>query len=87
MGRRNRRRLYLAVDLFPPDRRQRDLDNAVKALLDGLTAVEIWLDDSLIDLLVLRRGLPVAGGLRCEYEKSQVRIKNERETRTRLGCH
>lgn len=46
-----------AVDVlaYPPDRRRRDLDNVCKALLDGLVHGGALADDSLIDLLSIRR--------------------------------
>ena len=36
------------VELRPPDRRRRDLDNAWKVLLDALTAGGMWTDDHLV---------------------------------------
>jgi len=55
-------RLALAMDAFPPDRRRRDLDNILKASLDSLTHAHIYADDSLIDLLIVRRKSPDAPG-------------------------
>lgn len=39
----------VAVDILltPPDRRRRDLDNFLKALLDSLTRAKVWTDDCL----------------------------------------
>lgn len=34
--------------LHPPDRRTRDLDNYLKAMLDACTRAGIWTDDSLV---------------------------------------
>jgi crossover junction endodeoxyribonuclease RusA len=48
-------RLRVTVDLFPPDRRRRDIDNVAKALLDALGHARIYGDDSQIDRLHLRR--------------------------------
>lgn len=47
----------LAVDLVVtfPDRRKRDLDNLPKAILDACTHAGLWLDDSQIDDLRVRR--------------------------------
>lgn len=51
-------RLRVSVTAFPPDRRRRDLDNILKALLDALGHVGLYLDDSQIDRLeVVRTGL------------------------------
>jgi Holliday junction resolvase RusA-like endonuclease len=56
-------RLAITVDLYPPDRRRRDLDNALKALLDALQHGGAYHDDAQIDDLHLRRGECVPGGL------------------------
>lgn len=47
--------LVVAIDLFMPDRRRRDLDN-VKGLIDALTGV-VWKDDSQIVDLHIRKFL------------------------------
>jgi len=62
-------RLSVDVILYPPDRRIRDLDNYMKALLDALTISKVWEDDSLIDTLTIHRGKIVKGG------KCAVRIQ------------
>lgn len=57
------------VTLYMPDRRRRDLDNYMKALLDSLSPDPkedwsgLWEDDSLIDQLTIHRGETVKGGL------------------------
>lgn len=56
-------RLNVEVVLFPPDRRLRDLDNYMKALLDALTLGGLWVDDGQIDQLAIYRGEVVSGGL------------------------
>jgi crossover junction endodeoxyribonuclease RusA len=56
-------RMYCEVVLFPPDRRDRDLDNYMKALLDAATHAGLWDDDSLIDQLAIYRGSVLKGGL------------------------
>lgn len=57
-----RGRLELVVDVFPPDRRRRDLDNLQKALCDALQHAGVYGDDSQIDRLEVRRGPVVPGG-------------------------
>ena len=47
--------IRLTVVLNPPDKRVRDLDNYMKALLDALTLTGIWEDDCLIDQLSIFR--------------------------------
>ena len=48
-------RLAVVIDLYPPDRRKRDLDNTLKSLLDSLTHAGVIEDDSCIDDLHVRR--------------------------------
>ena len=55
-------RIVLCMDAFPPDRRRRDLDNLIKATADALQHAGVYEDDSLIDLLLVRRRSAVAGG-------------------------
>src|SRR3990167_5047698 len=38
----------LYVDLYPPDKRRRDIDNTLKPLLDAMTHAGVYLDDSQI---------------------------------------
>lgn len=55
-------RLCVSLDVWPPDRRRRDLDNVFKAVLDGCTKAGIWADDEQIDELTIRRGAVTKGG-------------------------
>lgn len=55
-ARRLTERLGVTVQLCPPDRRTRDLDNYLKGLLDALTHAGVWADDSQIDELTIVRG-------------------------------
>jgi len=49
-------RLSVTVDVYPPDRRRRDLDNVLKALLDSMEHAGVYENDSQIDRLeVIRR--------------------------------
>ena len=48
-------RLDVHVQVFPPDRKRRDLDNLGKALLDALQLAGAYLDDAQIDRLCFRR--------------------------------
>jgi len=55
--------LAVGLDLYPPDRRRRDCDNALKSLLDAMQHGGVYGDDSQIKkLLVVMRPLVVAGG-------------------------
>lgn len=48
-------RLQIAVCCHPPDRRRRDLDNVLKALLDALAHAGAYHDDAQIDHLTISR--------------------------------
>ena len=50
------------VTLHPPDRRKRDADNALKALLDALQHGGVLCDDSQIQDLRVLKGERVKGG-------------------------
>ena len=56
-------RLCVDVILYPPDKRKRDLDNYMKALLDALTHSGFWVDDEQIDQLQIYRGEIIKNGL------------------------
>ena len=55
-------RLRVTMLLNPPDRRARDIDNPIKAVLDALTHAEVWADDSQIKKLEVEMGEIVIGG-------------------------
>lgn len=57
-------RLSVVVDLYPPDKRRRDVDNYNKGLLDALTAAGVWDDDSQVRRLTVEMHDAVKGG-RC----------------------
>ena len=56
-------RLSVCIDMFPPDKRRRDLDNVCKAALDALTHASVYADDCLIDDLRVIRRQPVKQGM------------------------
>ena len=54
--------LSVSVDLYPPDKRKRDIDNTMKALLDALTHAGVWKDDSqIVQLIINRRDIESPG--------------------------
>ena len=55
-------RVAVTIAAYPPDRRKRDLDNVLKALLDALTHAGLWTDDEQIDDLRIVRDRVVAPG-------------------------
>ncbi len=54
--------MLLEVVLYMPDKRERDLDNYQKALLDAITHAGLWTSDSLIDQLFIYRGVSKTRG-------------------------
>jgi Holliday junction resolvase RusA-like endonuclease len=61
--------LAVKVEVYPPDRRRRDIDNVQKALLDALAHGGAYADDSQVVRLEITKREPVAGG------KTVVRIR------------
>ena len=55
-------RLAVAVEVFPPDNRRRDIDNVFKALLDAMQHGGAYADDSQIVRLSIEKQKPVEGG-------------------------
>lgn len=55
-------RVKVNVMVYPPDRRKRDIDGYLKALLDSLTHAGVWLDDEQVDSIYITRGEVVKGG-------------------------
>jgi crossover junction endodeoxyribonuclease RusA len=55
-------RVAVTIAAYPPDRRRRDIDNVLKALLDALTHAGLWTDDEQIDDLRIVRDRVVAPG-------------------------
>ncbi len=49
------------MDLCPPDRRRRDIDNLLKPILDSLQHAGIFADDFAVDDLHLRRRRDMVG--------------------------
>lgn len=73
--------LEVAVDLFPPDRRRRDLDNALKSLLDALAHGGAYHDDSQTARLTVERRDVVPQG------RTRVAIDQYREAPDREAGH
>lgn len=53
--------LSVTVYLYPPDKRKRDIDNPLKALLDAMTHAGAWADDSQIKQLRVEMMAEVRG--------------------------
>jgi crossover junction endodeoxyribonuclease RusA len=48
-------RIAMVMDVYPPDRRRRDIDNLQKGPLDAMEHAGVYADDSQIDWLLTRR--------------------------------
>ena len=56
-------RVKVTVDLHAPNKVRYDIDNRVKLLLDSLQRLNVVVDDSQVDVLVINRGEIRKGGL------------------------
>jgi len=63
--------LAVYATIYPPDKRRRDLDNVLKALLDALQHAGCYDDDTQIGELHILRGDVLAGGKTavCIFER------------------
>ena len=74
-------RLRVEIEVHPPDRRKRDIDNVCKATLDALAKAGVYQDDSQIDILVvIRRGIVSDGCLQIKVEKVKQSESKQRKT-------
>jgi Holliday junction resolvase RusA-like endonuclease len=56
---KNMDKVEVAIQLYPPDRRRRDVDNVLKCLLDSFTIGGIYDDDSQIYFLSIEKLEPM----------------------------
>lgn len=69
-------KLIVEADIYPPDNRRRDLDNAWKVLSDACTKAGVWMDDTQISRLVLERME------RVEHGRVLIRVQSVANTVT-----
>jgi crossover junction endodeoxyribonuclease RusA len=60
-------RLFVSIEVYPPNRRAFDIDNLCKSLLDAMTHAGFWVDDGQIDSLWVRRMTPIRGMVRVHF--------------------
>lgn len=51
-------RVSVKMEIYPRDKRRRDIDNYPKAIFDALTAAHVWDDDTIVDDLHIIRKPP-----------------------------
>ena len=62
--------LAVVAEIYPPDRRKRDMDNTWKTLADCLTHAGVWMDDFQInDLRLVRREVRKGGQVVVHIEE------------------
>jgi crossover junction endodeoxyribonuclease RusA len=61
--------IRMEIVAFRPDNRKRDLDNLLKAVLDGMAKALIYEDDSQIRDLRIRWGETIGGMLKVKIEE------------------
>jgi crossover junction endodeoxyribonuclease RusA len=54
--------LAITVEVNHPDRKERDLDNLLKALFDALTAADVWITDYQVAKLAVERSPRIVPG-------------------------
>jgi crossover junction endodeoxyribonuclease RusA len=58
------KRLAVTINVFPPDKRKRDIDNILKCILDSLEHAKVYNNDNQIDMLtVIRRDVIKDGSI------------------------
>jgi crossover junction endodeoxyribonuclease RusA len=63
--------IKVEIVAFRPDNRKRDLDNLLKAVLDGMSKALVYEDDSQIRDLRIRWGDTIGGMLKIKIEEMQ----------------
>lgn len=62
--------LIVDIEAFMPDKRRRDLDNILKALLDALTHAGVWMDDSQIVDIRIRKAKTIGGMVKVKISQT-----------------
>jgi len=67
----------ITIELYPPDKRRRDVDNSLKCLLDSLTHAGLYGDDSQIRKLTVTKHYPMP-----PVGMAQIKVKEWTEDKT-----
>ena len=55
-------KVAVSIEIYPPDKRKRDIDNVLKVLNDSLVEANVIEDDSNIDVLHIERKAVIKDG-------------------------
>lgn len=69
------KKIAVTINVYPPDKRKRDIDNILKCLLDAMEYANVYDNDNQIDMLtVIRRQIVPDGAVQiwiCECDGDQ----------------
>lgn len=82
LGKKVRNRAVVTIQAFRPDHRRRDLDNLLKAVLDALTAAEVWDDDSQVADLRIYWAPDIGGYLKVSIDDTGESDDRRDQSRT-----
>lgn len=85
-------RLEVAIEVFEPDKRRRDMDNLLKISQDSMQKAGVFKDDSQIDKLLIERAGYIQGGciivIVKELKKNEAVDGNKRRKKnTKVGTN
>ena len=81
-------RLSVKIYAHPPDKRRRDLDNTLKAILDSLQCAGAYEDDSQIDdLHIVRKKVVKGGKVRVSIMELEQSSDVEYAACVKKACH
>lgn len=78
-------KVEVAIQLYPPDRRRRDVDNVLKCLLDSFTIGGIYDDDSQIYFLSIEKLEPMPPDGMAVVKVFNYEQKNELQKETGIS--
>lgn len=79
--------LRVVIEAWRPDRRKRDLDNLLKAVLDSLTHAGVWCDDGLIVDLRIYWAEDIGGMLKIQITEVSHGATKRSDDEATMGGH